>query len=164
MPVTRHKRGKEVNDLFVEFIAWCKDKKVTFIVAAGNKDVPKLHQATPQRLGTSDNGLITVGGVNEDGTLYHLTTVQKPGKAGSMTVFAPAQDVRVPGPGPEFHAGTSQAAAIVVSKSTPVSESVLIKFLVWYGGILLRTCSSQQPSYRGHETVHEATCLDAREG
>jgi len=103
--------------LFVEFLAWCEEKKVTFVVAAGNKEVPNLHQSTPQRLGTADNGLITVGGVIEDGTLFTSTTLQQSGKAGSMTVFAPAKDVKVPGPGVDLHSGTSQAAAIVVSQS-----------------------------------------------
>jgi hypothetical protein len=59
--------------------------------------------------------------VKPDGTLYEGTTLAQPGKAGSISVFAPAIDVNVPGPGVVYNPGTSQAAALVVSESSLIS-------------------------------------------
>jgi hypothetical protein len=89
--------------------------------AAGNYPEKRLHQTLPQKLGTSENGLITVGGVERDGTRYVDTTTERPGEGGHISVWAPARDIRVPSfvPNPiyESHTGTSQASAIVVSLS-----------------------------------------------
>jgi hypothetical protein len=46
---------------------------------------------------------------------YELTTPAEGGQGGSITLYAPAEDVVVPSPGNNLHSGTSQAAAIVVS-------------------------------------------------
>jgi hypothetical protein len=85
------------------------------VIAAGNSAEKRLHQTIPQKLGTASNAVITVGGVEKDGTLFKLTTPAQPGQAGSMSVYAPARDIVVPAPGDDQHSGTSQAAAIVVS-------------------------------------------------
>jgi hypothetical protein len=85
------------------------------VTAAGNSPEKRLHQTIPQKLGTASNRIITVGGVKKDGTLYELTTPAEGGQGGSITLYAPAEDVIVPSPGNNLHSGTSQAAAIVVS-------------------------------------------------
>jgi hypothetical protein len=67
------------------------------------------------------NNIITVGGVEKDGSLYRDTSPHMPGESGSMSVFAPARDVVVPGPG-DGDTGTSQAAAIVVRLDRRVTK------------------------------------------
>ncbi|KAH8716869.1 peptidase S8/S53 domain-containing protein [Phaeosphaeriaceae sp. PMI808] len=98
------------------FFEWCERLKVTVVVAAGNIPEGKLHQTIPQKFGTPDNVIITVGGVIQDGTLYLPTTLHEPGQLGSMSVFAPAENIEVPVidvlPPGGTHSGTSQAAAI----------------------------------------------------
>jgi hypothetical protein len=107
--------GPAIGILFPPFLQWCEGLKITVVTAAGNSEERRLHETFPQRLGTPENGLITVGGVEPDGTVFKSGTRAEPGEAGSMSVYAPARDITVPGgPGlPDF--GTSQAAAIVVS-------------------------------------------------
>lgn len=99
--------------LFRQFFTWTEENKVTVVLAAGNTASEQLHTKVPQKFGTPTNGIITVGGVKQDGTLYTPTSPEVPGQSGSMTVYAPAVDVVVPGPG-NLDTGTSQAAAIVV--------------------------------------------------
>jgi hypothetical protein len=101
--------------IFSAFFEWCASFKVTVVIAAGNAPERGLHNTVPQKLGTAENGIMTVGGVEKDGTLFQQTTMAQPEQAGSLTVYAPARDVIVPGPGEFIHDGTSQAAAIVVS-------------------------------------------------
>jgi hypothetical protein len=96
------------------FATWCESLKIPFVVAAGNSKNIKLHQQLPHMLGTPENTIITVGGVERDGSLYQDTSRAEAGQAGSMSVYAPARDIVVPGPGGDT--GTSQAAAIVVSR------------------------------------------------
>jgi hypothetical protein len=100
---------------FKEFFEWCETFKITVVTAAGNSPEQRLHQTIPQKLGTASNRIITVGGVKKDGTFYELTTPAEGGQGGSITLYAPAEDVVVPSPGNNLHSGTSQAAAIVVS-------------------------------------------------
>lgn len=59
--------------------------------------------------------IITVGGVQKDGSLWHSTSLHRYGELGSMSVYAPTVDVVVPGPGESVYSGTTQATAIVVS-------------------------------------------------
>jgi hypothetical protein len=101
--------------LFQSFFEWCERVKVPVTVAAGNTPEAFLDETVPQKFGTSDNTLITVGGVGKDGRLYTSTTPPRPGHPGHMTVFAPAVDIVVPGRPGTGNTGTSQAAAIVVS-------------------------------------------------
>jgi hypothetical protein len=62
----------------------CHDLDIVTITAAGNAGLngDKLHENTPQNFGSPTNGLITVGGVREDGKLWPSTTPQEPGEAG----------------------------------------------------------------------------------
>jgi hypothetical protein len=106
--------GLALESLFPEFIAWCDRLKLPLVVAAGNDETMSMHEQVPHKFGTADNMIITVGGVEPDGTLYKGTTPVEPGQAGSMSVYAPARDIVVPSPGNDLHTGTSQAAAIVV--------------------------------------------------
>ncbi|KAH7411597.1 peptidase S8/S53 domain-containing protein [Phaeosphaeria sp. MPI-PUGE-AT-0046c] len=105
--------GPIIEALFPEFLDWCENFKIPIVVAAGNDPEKNLHDKIPQKFGTKDNLIITVGGVRDDGTLWPGTTLHEPGQAGSMSVWSPAMDVVVPGPGNGPNTGTSQAAAIV---------------------------------------------------
>lgn len=71
---------------------WSMD--VTMVVAAGNDGQlgHSLDEIVPQKLGSPDNALITVGGVYKDGTLDDLTTFDS-GAGGSITVYAVSRDV-----------------------------------------------------------------------
>jgi hypothetical protein len=98
-----------------DFLDWSESLKITVVVAAGNSPEKRLHETVPQKFGTVEGRMITVGGVEQDGTVYKDKTPAKPGELGSMSVYAPAKDIIVPAPGDGPHTGTSQAAAIVVS-------------------------------------------------
>jgi len=107
-----------------DMLEWCEARKVTVVTAAGNYPEKRLHQTLPQSLGTPDNGLITVGGVEMDGSLFLSTTPAEPGHAGSLSVYAPAKNIKVDNdPVEEVHSGTSQATAIVVSHSMHIWRS-----------------------------------------
>lgn len=109
--------------MFEEFFHWCEERGIHAVVAAGNLDgAPPLHRSLPQALGTADNNIITVGGITRQGTLWPKTALHEDGKPGSITLFAPAEGIVVPGPGNvmvegEETSGTSQATAMVVSVS-----------------------------------------------
>ncbi|KAF2728537.1 subtilisin-like protein, partial [Polyplosphaeria fusca] len=111
--------GPTINAIFGDFLAWSELARVTVVMAAGNDDGVALHQKTPQNYGTGTNRIVTVGAVKKDGTLREGTAPHQPGQAGSMTVFAPGEEIRVPSLGnrelddPVANSGTSQAAAIV---------------------------------------------------
>jgi hypothetical protein len=115
--VRASRAGPLLEKIFPEFLAWLESVKVPIILAAGNDPTMWMHEQVPHKFGTPDNMIITVGGVEKDGTLFRDTTPVQPGEAGSMSVYAPARDVVVPSPGNDIHYGTSQAAAIVVSNS-----------------------------------------------
>lgn len=93
------------------------------IVAAGNTwRLDSLDKGTPQSLGTLDNGLITVGGVTNDGSYWPSTTRQL-GLGGSITVYAQAEDVAFAlassDNGYDVEQGTSLAAPAAVSGPLP---------------------------------------------
>ncbi|KAF2272251.1 uncharacterized protein EI97DRAFT_470584 [Westerdykella ornata] len=75
---------------FIEFFAWAERRRIPVVLAAGNDNSRPLHQGIPRKCGTPDNMIITVGGVQEDGSLYEQTAPDIPNEDGSMTVFAPA--------------------------------------------------------------------------
>ncbi|KAF1918124.1 peptidase S8/S53 domain-containing protein [Ampelomyces quisqualis] len=106
--------GPALEDVIGKFITWCENIKLPIVVAAGNDPALRLHQQLPHRLGTPSNTILTVGGVNEDGTLWSSTSMAEAGKPGSMSVYAPAKNIVVPATGESIDTGTSQAAAIVV--------------------------------------------------
>jgi hypothetical protein len=109
--------AQELELAFEEFLAWCETTKTAVVLGAGNAPEKRLHETIPQKFGTADNGIITVGGVEKDGSLYLDTTRAEPGQLGSMSVYAPARDIIVPIPSLAGYTGTSQAAAIVVGYS-----------------------------------------------
>lgn len=107
--------GPAIDRMFPEFLDYCQNFNILVVLAAGNEEQKSLHDAVPQKFGTKNKMIITVGGVEPDGKLYASTTLEDRGLSGSMTVYAPARDVKVPAPGVVWDTGTSQAAAITVS-------------------------------------------------
>ncbi|KAI8942389.1 hypothetical protein NX059_000463 [Plenodomus lindquistii] len=102
---------------FEEFLDFCKSRNVPVVVAAGNKVSHNLlNEALPQKLQESTEAMILVGGVLENGQIWDGTCDDP---TGSITVYAPGYNVRVPGLGgviPDSageRAGTSHAAAII---------------------------------------------------
>lgn len=77
-------------------IPFAQENDITVVVAAGNDGMSSvfLDQITPQNLGTANNGLITVGGLEKDGSLYKDTTPDR-GNGGSLSIYAAARDVKV---------------------------------------------------------------------
>ncbi|KAF1981896.1 subtilisin-like protein [Aulographum hederae CBS 113979] len=76
--------------------AWAED--IVTVTTAGNDGIDAarltfLHHTTPQSYGTADNGLITVGGLRRDGSLWPHTTPDDHVLTGSMTLYAQAEDV-----------------------------------------------------------------------
>jgi hypothetical protein len=80
-----------------QVIPFAQEQDITVIIPAGNDAPTGLHENTPQILGTADNGLITVGGVEMDGSLFTLTNPDL-GMGGSISIYAPAPTA-IPRPG-----------------------------------------------------------------
>jgi hypothetical protein len=137
--------GADIEAIFPEFQAWCESLEIPIVLAAGNDNTRFLHEQVPQKFGTPDNGIITVGGVEREGTLYQETTSAMPGEAGSMSVYAPARDVRVPSDGVDMHTGTSQAAAITVSIIPEPRYALLTSSAVWSYSLPL--CCTRSRNY-----------------
>jgi hypothetical protein len=74
-----------------QVIPFAQEQDVTVIVAAGN-DGRALNEVSPQNLGTTENGLMTVGGVEKDGTLF-TDTNHDLGLGGSISIYAAAREV-----------------------------------------------------------------------
>lgn len=87
---------------------------ITVVIATGNNAPDPLDTFTPQNLGTPDNALVTVGGVDVHGVLYTYTTPDL-GNGGSITIYAAAVDVKVATTNNDFgrETGTSLAAPAV---------------------------------------------------
>ena len=117
-------------EVFERFLSYCHSNQIPVVAAAGNSPGQSVAKTYPQRLGTSENSLITVGGVTREGTLYRNTSPKRDGEAGSMTLFAPAVDIDVPSDPRVPNHGTSQAAAIVVSipSSFDLYQTVLFAY------------------------------------
>ncbi|KAF2878051.1 peptidase S8/S53 domain-containing protein [Massariosphaeria phaeospora] len=115
-----NRMGEALNEHFETFFQFCDTNGIPVVLAAGNlPSAAPLHENTPQRFGTATNSIITVGAVRKDGTLWPDTAQDVPGTAGSLTVFAPGEDIEVPTVGGRIpdnvngRSGTSQAAAMV---------------------------------------------------
>jgi hypothetical protein len=74
-----------------QVIPFAQEQDIAVIVAAGNDD-RALNEVSPQKLGTTDNGLMAVGGVEKDGTLF-TDTNHDLGLGGSISVYAAAREV-----------------------------------------------------------------------
>ena len=73
-------------------IPFAQQQDITVVIPAGNEAPTGLHQISPQNLGTTDNGLITVGGVEKNGALFTDTNPDL-GSGGSISIYAAARDV-----------------------------------------------------------------------
>lgn len=99
-------------------IPFAQQNDITVVVAAGNdgQSPSFLDQTSPQNLGTTENALITVGGLEKDGSLYPDTTSDR-GNGGALTVYAAARDVLTASPEGDsatiLSTGTSVAAPAV---------------------------------------------------
>ncbi|KAF1963807.1 subtilisin-like protein [Byssothecium circinans] len=111
--IMNSQKARDMEADFEAFFEWCQRNKIPVVMGAGNAPEENLDEKVPHKFGTPTNTIITVGGVNKDGTLHESTSPARRGRAGSMTVFAPAIDIIVPGGPAGPHSGTSQAAAIV---------------------------------------------------
>ncbi|KAJ6130036.1 tri m 2 allergen [Penicillium capsulatum] len=91
MPVTAG--NDALDDVFQSFIDELDNLGVTFVISAGNRGLlgKTTADAYPQRLGTPENNVITIGGLNYDGTLWVKTTPQ--GRLGSITAYNLAKGV-----------------------------------------------------------------------
>ncbi len=81
-----------MNDILRERLESSWQNDIITVVAAGNEGRP-LDRVTPQKLGTAENALITVGGVNNKGVLDSITNFNA-GRGGSLTVYALSDGVR----------------------------------------------------------------------
>ena len=131
------------NELFKrvlgDFIDWCGANGVVVVTAAGNDGDQShfLHEFLPQKLGSQDNVLITVGGTHPDGSLWIGSRPQAAGREGSISIYAQGTDIRCSDRDGALRneAGTSFSAAAIVSQD-PVYESPLLMITVRVGGIL----------------------------
>lgn len=114
--------GNRLDEHSVPFLEWCDQNNIPVATAAGNQPTTaNLQEGTPQHFGTASNNIITVGAVKQDGTLWPDTAVPMAGMLGSMTIFAPGEDIGVLTMGGQIpnsinsRPGTSHAAALTVS-------------------------------------------------
>jgi hypothetical protein len=98
------------------FACWANDIITVVPTGNGGADGESLDEHTPQNLGTAQNGLITVGGVENHGVLAPRTTFNG-GRGGSITVYAVSENVvgasRTGKSGTAVDSGTSLAAPAV---------------------------------------------------
>jgi hypothetical protein len=75
-------------------IPFAAENDIVVTIPTGNQAPTSLAMITPQNLGTADNALITVGGVEKDGSLF---TDSNPdlGTGGSISIYAAARQVLV---------------------------------------------------------------------
>lgn len=75
-------------------IPFAAENDIVVTIPTGNDAPTSLSMVTPQNLGITDNALITVGGVERDGSLF---TDGNPdlGDGGSITLYAAAREVLV---------------------------------------------------------------------
>ena len=82
----------ELHELVMnQVIPFAQELDIAVIVAAGN-DRQGLNEITPQNIGTTENGLITVGGVEKNGALFADTNPDLD-SGGSISIYAAARDV-----------------------------------------------------------------------
>jgi hypothetical protein len=81
-------------ELFEDLLRDCWENGIVTVIAAGNegRDGIDLSQRVPQSLGRANNPLITVGGIEDDGSLWAATTPEGTGaNPGSITVSLAAK-------------------------------------------------------------------------
>jgi hypothetical protein len=79
-----------------QVIPFAQEQDITVVIPTGNDAPNDLDSITPQNLGTTANGLITVGGVEKNGALFPDTNPDL-GSGGSISIYAAARDVLVAG-------------------------------------------------------------------
>lgn len=119
IPVPAPALGDSKDIIMNQRLQQCWGQDIVTIVAAGNSGPSEfLDENTPQRLGTPNNALITVGGVSNDGVFWPQTTIDR-GQGGSITVYAGSVNVVMASytsdDGTDTDTGTSFAAPAVVS-------------------------------------------------
>jgi hypothetical protein len=119
----------ELHELVLnQVIPFAEENDILVTIPTGNNAPDSLATITPQLLGTTDNGLITVAGVEKDGSLY---TDSNPdlGTGGSISIYAPARDVLAASiesdTATTMITGTSLAAPAVAGASAYFSLSEL---------------------------------------
>jgi len=75
-------------------IPFAAENDIVVTIPTGNDAPTSLAMVTPQNLGTTDNALITVAGVERDGSLF-VDSNPDLGTGGSITVYAAARLVLV---------------------------------------------------------------------
>ena len=75
-------------------IPFAAENDIVVTIPTGNDAPTSLAMVTPQNLGTTDNALITVAGVERDGSLFTNSNPDL-GTGGSITVYAAARLVLV---------------------------------------------------------------------
>jgi len=119
-------KGREqVLDRVVPFAL---QNNIVVVVAAGNGGPgTSLDQVAPQNQGSSNIALITVGGLDNRGQFFKITTRDR-ARGGSITIHAGAKDVHIPDAqkdtGTIVDSGTSYAAPAVVSSAPQYSAYV----------------------------------------
>ncbi|WYZ43925.1 hypothetical protein EsH8_VII_000361 [Colletotrichum jinshuiense] len=114
--VERNLQGKSVVNFSFDFPLWHEEFEIfqrfadqlgmVFVMAAGNEATMRitLGDHVPQLMGTKENHLITVGGVNADGTLWHNSEPEGEasdaalaaagGGTGSVTIYAQGSGIK----------------------------------------------------------------------
>jgi subtilisin family serine protease len=128
-------------------IPFAQEKDITVIIPAGNDAPTGLHNNTPQVLGTADNGLITVGGVEMDGSLFTLTNPDL-GLGGSISIYAPARDV--------LCASTDSDSAFKSVSGTSVAAPAVAGMAAYFFSLqeLDSNCNSSSSARTSSVTTH----------
>lgn len=107
-------------NVYQTFITKLDELGVTLVIPTGNNGLSgeTTADAVPQCLGTPQNNVITIGGLNYDGTLWIKTTTE--GRSGSITAYNLATGLTLMTksgtiqPSSTQYEGTSCAAPITV--------------------------------------------------
>ena len=112
-------------DVFKRAFEKCWAHDIITVISAGNygEQGKSLDMSTPQNIGTKDNALITVGGVNIRGALWTDTAFDR-GIRGSITVYAVAENV----PGAYYKSSTKRARRNGTSLAAPAVAGLCAYF------------------------------------
>ncbi|KAJ5178794.1 hypothetical protein N7492_002004 [Penicillium capsulatum] len=129
IPLLGDQDDETYKDIFQAFIDELDELGVTLVIPAGNDGLSGKTTADSvlQSLGTHDNNVITVGGLNYDGTLFLMTTPE--GTSGSITAYNLATHLTVMDASGTIHPSTDEKSHVGTSNAAPITAGMIAVLL-----------------------------------